>query len=451
MNRKRPSSTNIIYILPCIVLATTMILPTLTISQWYKQDSPTTNYLSDIHFIDPYVGWAVGMKGTILHTIDGGKGWTLQNSGDTTTWLTGVYAISDSLCWAVGGVELLLKTTNGGASWTRYSFNGVTFDTLWLPRGINFVDQQSGWVSGYYSIGGNNMGIILKTTDGGNTWQKQPYPSSCSAEIISAIDYNRVWFTCGGSLWRTMNGIDWEKIYSIGGELYNIVPDVDFVTPDIGWSTRTFYPAEGAIQRSNDGGSTWLIQHTITFTGGYVYIDFLDTLKGWAVVRSGITVELEIWNTVDGGVSWTRQFGHPWSESGDPNRIYFVDSSNGWVVATEGNIFHTTNGGITAIEDEGRNDFIDMELNIYPNPFNSTTNINFKLADESEVKLILYDVLGNEVSRLIEERKPPGVHQVRVDFNNSSAKWNRGIANGIYYCRLLTQRGTVTKPLIYLK
>jgi hypothetical protein len=64
----------------------------------------------------------------------------------------------------------------------------------------------------------------------------------------------------------------------------------------------------------------------------------------------------------------------------------------------------------------------------YPNPFNPTTNIEYSIPEQSFVQLKIYDVLGNEVSTLINEEQAPGVY--RADFSGSE------LASGLYIAQL---------------
>jgi hypothetical protein len=67
-------------------------------------------------------------------------------------------------------------------------------------------------------------------------------------------------------------------------------------------------------------------------------------------------------------------------------------------------------------------------LQNYPNPFNPTTAIRYQLSAVSDVKLVVYDILGREVAELVNERKAPGSYEVRFDAT--------GLASGIYLYRL---------------
>jgi hypothetical protein len=68
-------------------------------------------------------------------------------------------------------------------------------------------------------------------------------------------------------------------------------------------------------------------------------------------------------------------------------------------------------------------------LQNYPNPFNPTTVVSYQLSAVSDVRLIVYDVLGREVAILVNEKKVPGTYDIRFDGAN--------LAAGVYICRLM--------------
>ena len=86
--------------------------------------------------------------------------------------------------------------------------------------------------------------------------------------------------------------------------------------------------------------------------------------------------------------------------------------------------------------------FEDELLHNYPNPFNSRTSIQYKLAAYHKVKLTVYDILGREVKVLVDRYQERGTYE--VDFNAS------GLASGIYfYC--LEAFDTIVNKMILLK
>ena len=81
----------------------------------------------------------------------------------------------------------------------------------------------------------------------------------------------------------------------------------------------------------------------------------------------------------------------------------------------------------------------------YPNPFNSQTLITYSLKEKSNVSLVVYDMLGREITRLVETNQPIGDY--RVQFNANEFK----LSSGIYYYIFKTDNIIQTKKMIYLK
>jgi len=79
----------------------------------------------------------------------------------------------------------------------------------------------------------------------------------------------------------------------------------------------------------------------------------------------------------------------------------------------------------------------------YPNPFNPSTTIKFELPKASIVTLSLYDILGREVSELVNEKKNAGWYEVKFDA--------AGLSSGVYFYRLRAGDFTQTKRLLLLK
>jgi hypothetical protein len=75
--------------------------------------------------------------------------------------------------------------------------------------------------------------------------------------------------------------------------------------------------------------------------------------------------------------------------------------------------------------------------------FNPTTTIKYELPKSSEVRLGIFDMLGREVSVLVNEKRDAGVHEVKFDSSN--------LASGVYFYRLQAGDLTQTKRLTLLK
>jgi hypothetical protein len=86
----------------------------------------------------------------------------------------------------------------------------------------------------------------------------------------------------------------------------------------------------------------------------------------------------------------------------------------------------------------------DFELfQNYPNPFNPTTVINYQLPVASHVVIRVYDILGREVTTLVNEQKPAGSYQVDFDAHL--------LSSGVYFYRLQAGSFTETKKFVLVK
>jgi hypothetical protein len=79
----------------------------------------------------------------------------------------------------------------------------------------------------------------------------------------------------------------------------------------------------------------------------------------------------------------------------------------------------------------------------YPNPFNPSTTISYALAEDIDVSLKVFDILGNEVATLINENQPAGAYDVSFDAGN--------LSSGVYYYTLQAGEFTSTKKLMLMK
>ena len=84
--------------------------------------------------------------------------------------------------------------------------------------------------------------------------------------------------------------------------------------------------------------------------------------------------------------------------------------------------------------------FLDQN---YPNPFNPSTLIPFGIDQDSNIELIVYDILGRKVQTLVSGSRTAGRYEVR--FNA------RELASGVYFYRLVTNTKTLVKRLTLIK
>ncbi len=79
----------------------------------------------------------------------------------------------------------------------------------------------------------------------------------------------------------------------------------------------------------------------------------------------------------------------------------------------------------------------------FPNPFNPATTIRYELPLASEVRLGVYDLLGREVTVLVNERKAAGVHEISFDAS--------GLSSGVYFCRLRAGDYVAAKRILLIR
>lgn len=79
----------------------------------------------------------------------------------------------------------------------------------------------------------------------------------------------------------------------------------------------------------------------------------------------------------------------------------------------------------------------------YPNPFNPSTNINFELPNQGEVKLQIFNVVGQLISTLVDQKMDAGSYSFKWDASNFSS--------GTYFYRITYNNQTVSKKMILMK
>ncbi len=100
-------------------------------------------------------------------------------------------------------------------------------------------------------------------------------------------------------------------------------------------------------------------------------------------------------------------------------------------------------GSLTNVNSEFINPYEYNLSQNYPNPFNPITTIEYQIPELSFVKIKVYDVLGSEVSTLVNEEKPSGSYEVKFDA--------AGLSSGIYFYRIQAGNFVQTRKMILLK
>lgn len=157
---------------------------------------PPLSELNDLHFTPTLDGHAVGNNGLILTSSTGGFSWSEQNSGTSAT-LHGVFFRSPSNGMAVGE-GIILRTTDAGNTWQPTTVTG-TF------RGIEALDATTWMASG-------DFGTVLLSEDGGDTWQDRSLPLvDPDLNRLCVFDGNSVYVGGDANIYVTHDrGLIWE-------------------------------------------------------------------------------------------------------------------------------------------------------------------------------------------------------------------------------------------------
>jgi photosystem II stability/assembly factor-like uncharacterized protein len=209
--------------------------------------------------------------------------WHYVEGGGANRNIYSITAVDSLHLWACGefgewGFGDVMKTSDGGKSWQFCNAH-----LLWFQVAIWFADTSNGWMLGFDGI--------RYTSDGGTTWTLQKSLASNEVQSTSRIvgtDKKHIWIATGLTLYKT-----------------------------------------------TDMGGTWIDQNPGDYPGG---LAFADSLYGW------MAGDYKIKRTTDGGASWTEQLNH-FVESPTFLGIVCVGKWHVWVVGAQGLIMHSTDAG----------------------------------------------------------------------------------------------------------
>ena len=106
-------------------------------------------------------------------------------------------------------------------------------------------------------------------------------------------------------------------------------------------------------------------------------------------------------------------------------------------------LFEQGNKIVTSVDEEESMPSNYLLMDNFPNPFNPSTTIIYQLPKQSKVTIRICDILGREVTRIVNDVKSTGKHSVLFDGNN--------LSSGIYFYQLITNEIVLTKKLVIMK
>lgn len=188
----------------------------------------------------------------------------------------------------------------------------------------------------------------------------------------------------------------------------------------------------------NDSSAT---VHNLYIIGNYAYTSYYTS--GFRVFDvsdpKNIFVADQYDTNPETGEGFDGAFGvYPFSKTGN---IYVSDETGLYVFT-----FDTL---LTNVEDKHSDKLADYMLyNNYPNPFNAGTVISYYLPEDSNVKLRIITITGEEIVTLMNERQSKG--KKYLVWNGKDGK-GRDLSSGIYFSILETGSGTITQKMILMK
>jgi photosystem II stability/assembly factor-like uncharacterized protein len=325
----------------------------------------------------------------------------------------------------VGGWGNIFKTTDRGETWNKIDISNIT-DTTRYFYSIDAIDTLN-----YIIVG--DTGVVLKTTDGGKSWSEKIISSYSLYDVAFsdleygyAIGWTKTFYTTDG-------GTNWEEGLNNNQFILWSVSAVD---------DYTAYACgdAGTVLKTTDGGKHWEDKSTdsdFSFNG----VSFYNKDIGVAGGEFG-----RIYLTSDGGELWLNLTGRTF------NRLYsvrMIDSKTAIISGESGTVIRMKFDIPTDVEQSNETPAYYILKQNYPNPFNPFTTIEFLLKQKQFVDLKVFDILGREVSTLVEGEKPAGVYKVRFPRNGDKSTSN--LASGIYVYQLRAGNFIKSYKMIFLK
>ncbi|MCL2289179.1 MAG: YCF48-related protein [Bacteroidetes bacterium] len=326
-------------------------------AEWHLLNTNFTENLTGLSVISRDTVFITG-RNRLFVTFDGGSTWNTFNvpMGDWgSAAITSSFFTSSSIGFVGCSNGDVLKTTDGGVTWElKWSINLSPADI----RTIYFYNSNIGFIS----LG---HGRLLRTTDGGETWNQL----SGISERFNRFHFisEQIGFAVGshGRIFKTTNGGDNWALSGFQSGVHGGVSGTDlfgvhFINNSIGFAVGM----QGRIVKTTDGGNSW--QEYATTHGEVRQLQFVSNLVAYALVGNSF------FKTTNGGKDWVNM-GAP-VPTGNTTRFHFVDENIGFCIAggisgttaSVARVYKTINGGITwSATNNGHNLMIDDLFSIH--------------------------------------------------------------------------------------
>ncbi|WP_417738757.1 YCF48-related protein [Rosistilla oblonga] len=290
--------------------------------------------LRSICFIDANQGWAVGDRGVIWYTPDGGEHWLAQDSG-VGCRLDCVQFIDPQQGWAAGGWYesdtqisrgVLLQTQDGGKTWERLE------NELPRIRQLQFTSRRTAIAAGDWSP--VHLGSVFITYDAGRSWQPVPRSESQAIRSIAMAGGAMLTLDRSGMLFRSDRPeAPADPVFS-DRRMHCIT-----ATPTEQWTAGR----SGAVAFSRDAGLSWRPLNRQATTVDISRYDFQCLASGGGQVwMAGVPGDKIFRKTAQNEIVAVGS-----GITAPIHDLHFLDDQKGWAACGMGTILHTADGGLT--------------------------------------------------------------------------------------------------------
>ncbi len=318
------------------------------IINYYPADISRSVNLNAIQFVDSDLGFVAGDNSTLIKTVNGGQSWkSVVDSGDVN--FLDVFFINEQTGFMTKR-DSVMKTTDGGLNWISTCLCHSSY--YFFPKYLHFINDSTGFI-------GNTGGLYyFKTTNAGATWDSvaiTPAIEGFGLWAIKFLDENTGFIT--GSvdnsssntnyILRTSDGgATWQEVYT---DPFNYVHDFYFFDAQTGFATGHKVMGDNMILRTIDGGLTW---HETNMPYTFIKLtapSFLDNGSGLCVGAYG-----QILKSINWGQDWFIKY--QWTfHTADINDAQIVDQNTVFIGTTtiggggiaSGCIYESTDAGYT--------------------------------------------------------------------------------------------------------
>ncbi len=330
-----------------------------------------------------------------------------------------------------GGHITLNHISISDSVWQGDYFAGVPVKLTAVPnRGYTFL----GWSGDVLSDSATISRVL--SDDVSFTAHFERDSSALEYAIINEINYHSS---------DTFNPEDWIELHNPSNQALNIS----------GWALKDTKEEEGFIIPENtviDSMGYWVFTEQIQpFRDLFRGVENVSGNLGFSLNNGGETIWLY---NKEGLLIDSVSYDHssPWPVQADGNgptlslKHSQLDNSLGssWQASNRyGTPGIANNLTYVSVEEPLETPANYVLTQNYPNPFNPSTNIQFGLPEPSQVRLVIYNSLGQEIMELVNEQKLAGYYTVSFEAS--------GLSSGVYLYRLTTPSFSQTKKMLLIK